>query len=198
MPWMRPLVILVAVLFLAAGLAGAGAALSAEPTAVAVVNMERVFDSLEEKDQLEANLRSRQQQLGQEEAERRQRIQQLSEDLEMLAPGTDAYRQKEAELREAAMEFRLWAEMEEQQLNIDRGVHLESLYRRTVDAVGEIADEAGYDLVLYREGSPELRGSDPSEIQTQIALRKVLYASDAVDLTDRVVQWMNNEFEARQ
>lgn len=195
---MRPVVIVVAVLFLLAGLAGAGAAMNAQPTAVAVVDMERVFDSLEEKTQLETALRSRQQELGQEEAERRQRIQQLSQDLEMLAPGTDAYRQKETELREAAMGFRLWAEMEEQQLNIDRGVHLESLYRRTVDAIGEIADEMGYDLVLYREGPLDVRGGDPNEIQTQIAIRKVLHASDEIDITDRVVQWMNNEYEARQ
>lgn len=187
-----------AAVFLIAGLAGAGAAFQAEPTAVAVVNMERVFDSLDERTQIEAQMRSRQEQLSRERDRRRQEVQQLSQDIEVLNPDSDAYRQKESELRERLAEFRVWAEMEEQQLNIDRGLHLESLYRRTVNAIGEIADEMGYDIVLYKEGPLELQGSDPGEIQTQIAIRKVLHASDEVDITDRVVQTMNNQFEARQ
>lgn len=194
----RPLILVAAVVLLVVGLAGAGATLQGQPTAVAVVNMERVFDSLREKTEIEAQMRARAERLNREQEQRHRNIQQLRQDLEVLAPGSEAYTQKEAEMREAVMAFRLWTELEHQQLEIDRGLHLEGLYRRTLEGIRETASERGYDLVLYKESPLQLQGGDPAEVQQQIALRKVLYANDSIDITDDVVQRMNNQHEARQ
>ena len=192
----RTLVLSLAALVVTAGLVGAAASMQAQPTSVAVVNVQEVFNNLKEKTNLEAQMQSRTEKLQQEEQQRRKTIQQLRQDMDVLAPGSDAYKQKEQQLQQKVIDLQVWTKFKQQQLSVERGLQVEGLYRRTLTSVKKIANEAGYDMVLFDEQSPEFNYDNPKQLLTLIQMRKVLYASDEVNITDQVIQRMNNEYEA--
>lgn len=196
----HPALIVVAVVtLLVVGLAGAGAqqAMQAEPTAVAVVDLERVFDQLEEMSALEADANSKAEQIQKQAEEKRQEVQQLQSDLGLLKAGTEEHRQAQEEVEMAAIEFRTWLQFQKQKLERERGVMVEGLYRKTLDAVEQVADGSGYDLVLYKARTTDLNFESARDLAQRIQARKVLYADDALDITDEVVQRMNNTYNAR-
>lgn len=180
-----------------AGMVTAQNALRAEPTALAVVDIERAFDELNEKTAVESEIRSRGEELGQEEQQRRQQIRQLREDLDVLASGTNAHRQKEEELNRAIIELQTWAQFQQQRLAREHVLQTERLYRQMMDAIAQMAEAEGFDAVMYREGEINFQAEQPQELVAQIQMRKVLYASDNIDITDELVQRMNNAYEAR-
>lgn len=185
--------------FLLIGIGGAVAnnAMRAQPTAVAVVNIEHAFDNLAEKAAVEAEIRARGERLGEEEQERRERIRGLREDLDVLAPGAQAHREKQDELEREAFELQNWAQFQQQRLQREHILQTERLYRKLTEALGRVAEDEGYDIVLFREAIPRFQAENPQELVAQIQMRKVLHANESVDITDRVIQRMNNAFEAR-
>ncbi|MEX0654832.1 MAG: OmpH family outer membrane protein [Phycisphaeraceae bacterium] len=194
----RLTVALFAVGFVLIGIAGAVAnnALRAEPTAVAVVNIEAAFDALNEKAAVEGEIRARGEQLQREERERRQNIEQLREDLDLLDAGGQAFRAKEEELSRAVIELQTWTQFQQQRLAREHVLQTERLYRKMVDAIGRVAEAEGYDAVLFREPAPSFQAENPQELVAQIQMRKLLYASNEIDITDEVAQRLNNAFDA--
>ena len=195
----RLTVSLSAAAFLSIGIAGALAnnALRATPTAVAVIDIERAFDALSEKSAVEVEIRAQGERLAREEQERRQRIGQLRDDLGVLAAGSRAFREKEEELSRAIIDLQVWTQFQQQRLQREHVLHTERLYRKMLEAIARVAEDEGYDLVLFREATGRLQADTPQELAAQIQMRKILYANSRIDFTDQVVQRMNNAFEAR-
>lgn len=179
-------------------LLGAGAAMQAQPTATAVADVQKIFDSLREKTAVEGQLRSRQERLEQQLASKRNEVAQLRQDLGVLAPGGPDYQEKEDQLRKAAVDLRVWAEVEQQRVVGEQVIQVESLYRKTLDTVAQVARDNGYDIVLYKEPAPNFDVREPQDLLRLIQLRKVLFAADSIDITEQVVQRMNNAFDAGQ
>lgn len=193
------LTVIAAALFLVAlAGAGAGTAMRAQPTAVAVVDLSVLSNQLNERTKIESDLQARQEDLQRQQEERKNQINRLQQDLAVLAPGTSAYQQKEQELQKAVLEFQVWSNFESQRLNRERGIQKENLYRKVLDAVAKVAQANGYDLVLFKEGKPDFNYENLQQLDALIHMRKVLYASESVDITSQVIDRMNNEFQAGQ
>jgi Skp family chaperone for outer membrane proteins len=166
----------------------------AHPTRVAVVDVEKVFNALEEKTSIEAGLQGNADKLKQDGQRRQGELKQMEEDLGILAPGSDAYTKKQEELLIKAAELRAWGEVMNKKLQQERGLQIGSVYRKMLEAIGRIAKQGGYDLVLFKEKEANFATASPETLSTLIQVRKVLYSADDMDLTDRVIQVMNNEF----
>jgi len=119
----------------------------------------------------------------------------LQADLDLLAPGTPAYQQKEDEQSKKAIENTVWGQFEQAKLNKMAGLRIENLYRKALDAVALIAEELGYDVVLAKEAPPKFQYENLQQLLAKISLRKSLYASETIDITDQVIQRMNNEYK---
>ena len=89
----RPIVLLSAVALLVLGIAGAYAQqrMMAEPTAVAVLDLQQLLQSLDERTEREADVARERERLQQEAEERRSRIQQIRNELDMLKAGTSQF-----------------------------------------------------------------------------------------------------------
>jgi len=177
--------------------ANARSLMAGRPTSVAVVDVQLVFESLKEKVQIEADLKGRLEQLNQDEQDRKRELEELKSDLEILAPDTPAYNEKQAKLEQSAIELQAWRTFQTQKLNRERGLQIERLYRKLLDAIGRISQQNGYDLVLFKEKPVDFRGTKPEALNTLIQVRKVLWSSDELDLTDQIIQLINNEFSNR-
>lgn len=191
----RPLVFLAAASLLVAGLATAYAQVNrAQPTAVAVVDLKALLDNLDERAAREADVTRSRERLQQEAEQRRNEFQQLRNELDMLKPGSETFQNKQDELQRTALELKVWSEYQQQKVNRETGLMIEDLYRKCLDAIGLTAEDLGYDVVLFKEDTPDFNYENPAQLSTQIQVRKVLWSRDAIDITDEVAQRMNNAF----
>lgn len=169
--------------------------LLARPTAVGVVNIEEVVAALTEKQQLDAEMKTKRDSLAAEQATRQKQIEKLEFDLNALRVGTPAYEAKQAQLQKAVLELQVWIRFEQQKAGRELGLQTQRLYEKILTACGNVGRDNGYDLVLFRESTVEPNFENPQQLQAMIQLRKVLYANPQIDLTDQVIQRMNNEYE---
>jgi Skp family chaperone for outer membrane proteins len=177
------------------GIAGARAAgaLRAQPTAVAVVDLQRVVDNLRQQQQVRADLQSRGEQLQRELNEKRKHLANLQNDLDLLQEGSPAYQQKATERDRATIDLRAWQEFETRRLMIEEQVQIEALIRKVNETIERVAEEQGFHLVLFKGQTMNLRDGQQ---QAQVNIRIVAYNNDTIDLTEQVTQRMNNEFSA--
>lgn len=192
----RPIVLLSAVALIALGFAGAYAQnrMAAEPTAAAVVDLQVLLENLDERTEREADVARERERLQQEAEQKRSQLQQIRNELDMLKAGTPNFREKQAELQKTAIELNVWTQYQQQRINRETGLMIEDLYRKCLDAVEATAEDAGYDMVFFKESSPDFNYENPQQLSAQISVRKLLWSSDEVDITNAVAQRMNNAF----
>jgi Skp family chaperone for outer membrane proteins len=169
-------------------------AMRAEPTAVAVVNVKQVFNALKEKQSIEADLQQRAKQMQGEQDQRRQKLQEMRSNLDVLKPGSSNFEQQRQKLERAVVDFKAWKQYQQQKLQRRRGMEMEGLYRKVVRTAGQVAKDNGYDVVLYDEGDPNFNFQSSKQLSTMIQMRKVLWANQKLSITDQVRTRMNNQF----
>ena len=177
------------------GQAGGGGGAAPAGSKVAVVDLDRVISSLKEKGKLDADLAEMQRELTTENQERSAKIEQMRQDLSMIS-GTQAKAAKQAELEQAVFEQQAWAQFQQQKLQRMPLINVQYLYRKMNSVVGEIAGGGGYDIALLSGPDMPEDLSNQQMVQQVIAMRKVLWHSDRVDITAAVITRMNNDFDA--
>ena len=177
--------------------AGAQAAnqMHAQPTSVAVANVQQIFNSLKERQQIQAAMQSQMSDLQKQRDAKQKKIQDLKSQLDVLQAGSKAYANKESQLEQQLIGLKAWAEYQQKKVSQDRALKIEQLYRKTVAAVESVAKADGYQIVIYGGGKPKFEYSNENQLATEIQTRKVLWAADSVNITDQVTQMMNNAFE---
>jgi Skp family chaperone for outer membrane proteins len=164
-------------------------------TGVAVVDVQKAFDALREKTQVEAELTTAADLVKTEDGKRQAKLRELDQDLKIMAVGTPPYEKKQEELERAALDRQVWLQFQQGKLNRERAVRIEAIYKKMIETIGRVAQANGYKLVLFKEQDVNLGSiSKPEQISAIIGSRKVLWSSDELDLTDQVVQRLNNDF----
>ena len=191
------LIAVVAAAVVLTGMAGAraGALLKAQPTAVAVVDVQKVFDALTEKKEIEADLKSKYDDFVDKSNKQKQELSKYDDDLKLLQAGTSAYTKKEEEYEQKALEYQSWVALQQSKSTRDRALLLENIYRKLLDALGRVAQQEGYDLVMFKEPPADFRNAKPETISTNIQIRKLLWNKTELDISDSVLQIMNNEYK---
>ena len=69
------------------------------------------------------------------------------------------------------------------------------MYEEILKMVKVIAEEQGYGLVLFREGR-DTEADSMQEMLAQMQNRKVLFSSDDIDITGRVLSRLNMAYSA--
>lgn len=170
----------------------------ARPTSIAVLDVEKAMVALEEKTQIEADMKTELEQIKQEHESRRLKLKQMQEDLELLQPGTDAYMSKAEELQLSGMQLDGWFKYKQSRMNSESVLQVGNMYRKLIETMGKVATESGYDMVIFKEKDPAFNNMKPEALSTYIAMRKVLWVRNDLDITDQVVQRMNNEWRNRK
>jgi Skp family chaperone for outer membrane proteins len=167
------------------------------PTAVAVVDLQKVLNNLDEKGAVVADLVRRKEQIDKAKVDRAKEVRDLEADLQVLGDKTDAYKQtiEKAELK--AIELDSWEKFERRKLDREAAMQIENLYLKVLDAVKRKAEKDGFDIVLYKDSTESIRATNEQQVAAAMNLRKVLYSAPDLDLTDQVTQMLNNEYNNR-
>ena len=188
--------ILTLALVLVVGLVGVNAqgVLSGEPTVGASVDLRNLYESLKEKQQIDAELATVRTQLTTERDDRQKTISQLQQDMDMLVPGTPPYADALENYERSALDYQLWAAYEQNKLRRENSVRIEKLTTNAEAAIEAVAEAQGVDLVFYKQQSLRLGTNQQGQVQAA-NINLVAWAKSTVDITDQVAQYMNNAFD---
>ncbi|MFP4055907.1 MAG: OmpH family outer membrane protein [Candidatus Brocadiia bacterium] len=176
-----------------------------QPPKIGVVNVLRVFNELEEKIDMNAELR---QEDAKREARLRElvdRVKDLQEKSKLVRPESDEGKKTAQLLEEARRELRSYSEASEDHMYnklFDFTLRIYNKIRKEIDAY---AQEQAYDLVL-RTRDAELAGFPQSmsprirysELNRQVEERSVLFARPAYDFTEEIIRRMNAKYRRQE
>ncbi len=174
-------------------------ALTAAPTAVAVVDLERLFQSLDESKKRGEDLKKKYEPRQAELVKLGEQIQERKAALEKI-PNNEQNRPRREDLQ---IEIAVYEQMHknkrdlvQQQVYLDRGDDLKAMYPKVIEACKYVATQDGWDLVIVDDSSVDLPQGRSSEqnVMGAITMRRVLHKGARLDVTDQVAQKLNSDF----
>ncbi|MEO1128170.1 MAG: OmpH family outer membrane protein [Planctomycetota bacterium] len=185
----------------AAGLVmvAAAALQNASPTSVALVDLGRALNALDETQMQEEEFQAFQDEVMRHGLELRDRLETLDNELSVMSPDDPNYQAKQIEQFRTELQIRDEQKLA-QALIAKQFVKLQvQMFDRLIEAAEEYATQEGYDLVVADDSSIEITDDLPmAELRIALASRRVVFAADTVDITDAMINFMNNQFKASQ
>lgn len=176
-------------------------ALAPAAPVLAVVKINELFDELQQRADARIDLRRLELEIQDEKTLRESAIAEIEGDLEQAVAA--AHRDELADdfaLKKLQMQF--WFREAMTELEVEKALLLQNLYRSMIEAIEALATTEGYDIVIIDDASDELTfdrdGRVPPQVQVQqqIIGRKILYRNPALDITMDLATRMNNLYRA--
>jgi Skp family chaperone for outer membrane proteins len=182
--------------------ATAQAGSKAAPTAVAVINLNRVLDALVETKDAMARLDAENKKGQGKLDEINSQINSLKSRLDAMPKGqrSPERAQLEGQLLELNVQGRARLEVLQQLQSVESGTIAMGIYSKIVDAVKRYSEAQGIDLVITDDSSMTLPPDKPitdKDVSRYTNDRQVIFAAAKIDLTDQIIAMMNNEYAAK-
>lgn len=165
------------------------------PTTIAVVDMVKVFDNLREKIHVEESLADLVYAVKFEDKKWAEKVRAYELDLQLLEKGSLPYLTKQHEIDKAKINWKVDLASAQAALNRKRGERMKELYNKMAEVCGRVADEQGFDMILFKEPDPNYENF--RSVGDLAGSRMVLRANESVDLTEQVIRLLNREFLTR-
>ena len=169
------------------------------PTVVVTFNIEQVTADLTERGDSEVKLRKLLTSIEDEKNLKFKAIEELNVAIESAADADRGVLLENLDkLKLSAISFQRYAIS---QIDIERSLILRDLYLKIKKSVAEVADENGYDLVLISDNTrkilvnPNAKVSREFQVREQIEVKRIMFASNQIDITEQIVTHMNLEWE---
>ncbi len=157
---------------------------------VATIDLERVIDNLDAMAAANAELADAAELYQDRIEEKRETLELLQEEIDLLVgPQRD---EKLAEAEVMADDLRVFTTFAEGKLEEQRVVALRRIYEDVREAAARLSRANGWDLVLVNDALVDVPpvGSQ-QELMRQISARRVIYGDSRIDVTDALIQTMN-------
>jgi Skp family chaperone for outer membrane proteins len=177
-------------------------AISPDAAVIAVVRINALFDELQQRAEARIRLRQMELDLTDEHRVRTEEITRLQTEMEDVVAMT---RRTELvdDIALKQLQLRFWQQAAAMELEVEKAIQLQDLYRSMRAAIEALSTAEGYDLVLVDDSSDDLpfdresRMSPQVQVLQQIATRKILYRNSALDITMDLATRMNNQFRGQ-
>jgi Skp family chaperone for outer membrane proteins len=201
--WRSPAALFAAAAFLLAGFsvvqASSRPAVVAAPTAVGIVDLERLIGTLNEVNAQNTELQKRAKDL-QARIDDIKKQAEAAEQEWKIAPANDPKKlEKRFKLEELTLQLEANRQGLSKVLGVEKGRYVRSLYGRIVEAAQQLAQQQGLNLIVLDDRSltlPEGDNLTDAQLNQIIQSKSVLYADNSVDVTDALARVMNNNFSA--
>jgi Skp family chaperone for outer membrane proteins len=169
---------------------------SPAPTRVAVVDIVKAFNDYNRTKDINEKLNKEQVELQNQRKAKVDRIEALKAQIDNLHPDSKDYYQREKELLELSIELKNFTDIKAESIKREFRVMTEDIYNEMLKTIETVAKESGYDMVLYLD-KMEIHGDSFPALLEKIRERKVLYAAKQTDITDSVLDLLNQNFKLR-
>lgn len=164
-------------------------------TRVAVCDVVQVFNSYTRAKDLTTTLNDKRQEVKAEADKRTSVIESIQLELQGLLPGSKEYERKFNDVQRMAIERKAWLQYQEALVMRDHHRLTKEMYEQIIEMISQVARERGIQIVLYRMRS-ELESKETRELLQQIERRRVLYAADGIDMTETVLNRLDEKYRA--
>ncbi len=164
---------------------------------VAVVRINTLFDELRQRADARSELLRLEQNINDERERRTSEIAQMQADLEEVVSAVSREKLGD-ELALKGLQSQFWFREAMTELEVEKALLLQDLYKSMRAAIEALAQAEGYDLVFIDDASDELpfdresQAAPQLQVLQQIATRKILYRNPALDITLDLAERMNN------
>ena len=176
-----------------------GTSSQSTPTSIATVDLKKLWDELDEQRALQQDIQRLDRDLLEKLQLRKDAVAALQADLDTLEPGSARFLERSGELLLAKKDVQAFVEYRFSTIDLHVALNLQEMYWKTNDAVKDLAN-GRFQLILYSDVLTEFRFPESSrlsrtaQVRQQIASRTMLHAQSSLDLTDELVQRMNNAY----
>lgn len=201
--FMIPCVGLVALTFFSADLRAqvAGAPAPASSTGasirVAIANPGRILVEMAETKDLRTKIQAELKSLDQMKNEKQTQLQDLQTSRNNLRPDSPQWQERNKELMQKAIEFDVWVKMTQADVQRHEKEQLKALFNKIQMAIGDVAREQNFDLVIsdQRSDFPDnLDQISAEQLRQMINQRIVLFANEKVDITATVIARLDLQY----
>ncbi len=174
----------------------------ATPVTLATVDIVRVLGELNQRADAEAELRTFVAEIEEEDTRRLEELRGLEQQLETLPVGSPERRALEDDIERRLLNLQYWYQLQREKQDVEISLILQDLYRVITEAIAELAAVEGYDVVIVNDSvgemsfNPDAGVPREAQIRQQISGRQLLYVREGVDITDDLIQRMNNRHDA--
>ena len=169
----------------------------AAPTAVAVIDVSRLVQEIDERGEWDMRLESLQAAISKEAQDNQAAIERRLKESEAMEDGQERQDIRD-EVALMQLRFEQWVQAKSQELDRERSLKWRSIYRNLRREASRVAETDGYELVLVNDASGDIR-TDPNaqmpleqQVLTQMLNRRILYSASPIDITEQVIVRMNN------
>ncbi|MBS0190690.1 MAG: OmpH family outer membrane protein [Phycisphaerales bacterium] len=164
---------------------------------VALVNIEKILNSLDEVKIAQTRIQASGTQRQNEINELNKQIKEANDKLDLM-PLNDVNRRDEAvKLMQLNAIAAAKAQAYQAIINIEKGDLFKDAHGHIMDACKQYAEKNGIELVMVDDRVLQFLENDPVEkVSSLIAQKRILYGAPSIDITDAILTMMNNQFQA--
>jgi Skp family chaperone for outer membrane proteins len=174
------------------------AAAPPRPTVIGLINLEKMYSSLNEQNDAIKQLEAVRQELQTTKENLEKEAKDLEEEVALFAKGSAKQMETLEKLTVATVKLQAHVEFANAKMEFQESIQLKKLYLQIRAKGAKFAKLNGYDMILLDDSIGELPTGDAVETTRQISARRVIYADPVLDVTDRLVEFMNAEHQLAQ
>ena len=161
---------------------------------VGVVDINDIFDKYEKRSDLDKQLKESEAEFKAEIESKKKAMVELNEETQLLDLGSESRNKNMDILERKNVELEGYAKFAENQLMKRYKDAFEEIYDVIVKEIDSYGKENNYSLIMKKE-KPNLRSNQIADLQFKIGIRTVLYNSNAVDITQNIVDRINARYQ---
>ena len=170
---------------------------TAAPGSPAVCDVIHVFNNYQRAKDLTADLNTRREAIKAETEKRNKVIDARTLEQESYKKGSPKHKEVGNEIMRLRVEARAYLEFQNAIALQDHQALTKEMYNEITSMIAQVSRQRNLSLVLHRELTP-IETNNTAELLRQIRDRKVLYASDTLDITDPVLTSLNVTYKAKK
>ena len=165
----------------------------ARPTTVAVCTLVKILPEFKLSKDLAEKFKERQDEYIAEKRKRMEAANTSQKSLDGLKAGSPAHTTELKKLRRQIIDLKVWGELEEQSIQADHLRQMEMVVAKVKEGIAAVAKQRGIDIVIQKAAPVEANRS-LQEWMTNVLMDKVLYNSPQQDITEAVLQHLNENY----
>ncbi len=171
---------------------------TAGPTSLAVCDIEAIFRNYDRATDLLERLNDDRIRIKNEYEQRGKAVQALELELGALKEGSEEFEARFQEIQRLGIESNTYLQFNESLIRRKHHRLTEEMYQEILVGIARAAQEKGIDLVLYLDEQVAQSAKDAMELLAQIRNRKVLYSRESLDITQVVLDRLNQAYRDSQ
>jgi Skp family chaperone for outer membrane proteins len=127
--------------------------------------------------------------------QRRQEITEYEQEFELYEAGSQKWQELLQDQQLKVLEYQAQVEYSKSRKARELSKGTRRVYMNIRESAAKLAEQNGWDYVVVNDAAITLPEGDNVDIGLEISSRRILYANDALDVTDQLISYMNGNFD---